>query len=318
METAYLINFRSGGGEGEWIANEVSTAIENQRLNGKVFDLTSLSDDSLVDILARFSLVVIGGGDGSVSRALTASLDSNPTFGILPLGTGNDFAREIKVLNEYRKLPLITYLQRLNVFKSRKISIWEVSGDEQVSLCKFVNYFSLGYDAEIVKRFSDSRPTLKNSQFGQWKNRIHYLSVAMSLRNSRLPKSVSIVGDELFDITSLLPLKAAIFSNIKSYMGIGQTSAIADPGDSLLEFVPVNHQLDYLKFIAQKQVPNMFSNSAFQSTNWKLSGISNLVFAQFDGEPISMNSNSLKIQIAGFKNVLVPQSLGQEILFSET
>ena len=93
-------------------------------------------------------------------------------------------------------------------------------------------------------------------------------------------------------------------------MGLGQTSTIADPGDSFLEFVPVTHQLDYLKFIAQKQVPNMFGSLVFQSTNWNLSGVSDAVFAQFDGEPISINSSSLTIQNSGFKNVLVPQSLG--------
>jgi len=41
---------------------------------------------------AGFARVIVGGGDGSIHYAVRALVDSNTALGILPLGTGNDFA----------------------------------------------------------------------------------------------------------------------------------------------------------------------------------------------------------------------------------
>jgi diacylglycerol kinase (ATP) len=42
-------------------------------------------------------LIVIGGGDGTISKALSALLKLKKPFAVLPLGTANDFARTIGV-----------------------------------------------------------------------------------------------------------------------------------------------------------------------------------------------------------------------------
>lgn len=40
-------------------------------------------------------LIVIGGGDGTISKAVPQLLNLKRPFGVLPLGTANDFARTI-------------------------------------------------------------------------------------------------------------------------------------------------------------------------------------------------------------------------------
>jgi diacylglycerol kinase (ATP) len=45
----------------------------------------------------RVDLVIVGGGDGTINRALQGLLDTRLPFGVLPLGTANDLARTLEL-----------------------------------------------------------------------------------------------------------------------------------------------------------------------------------------------------------------------------
>ena len=56
--------------------------------------------DDTDDVVARevadgSRLVIVGGGDGTLSRAVKPLLNSSTALGVLPLGTGNTFARNL-------------------------------------------------------------------------------------------------------------------------------------------------------------------------------------------------------------------------------
>src|SRR5271168_1879965 len=63
-------------------------------------DMPRLIDEALADAAkGRVDTIVAGGGDGTVnevfSLAFKAGIPKTCTFGILPLGTANDFARSV-------------------------------------------------------------------------------------------------------------------------------------------------------------------------------------------------------------------------------
>jgi diacylglycerol kinase (ATP) len=45
----------------------------------------------------KVPLVIVGGGDGTLSSAAKYFMDSDSTMGVLPLGTGNQFARDLSI-----------------------------------------------------------------------------------------------------------------------------------------------------------------------------------------------------------------------------
>jgi diacylglycerol kinase (ATP) len=62
--------------------------------------VTSSSEESrreLMDHGSEADLIVIGGGDGTISKAVSGLLELKRPFAVLPLGTANDFARTIGI-----------------------------------------------------------------------------------------------------------------------------------------------------------------------------------------------------------------------------
>jgi YegS/Rv2252/BmrU family lipid kinase len=62
--------------------------------------LTAAKDEFARELAARgkdADLIVLGGGDGTISKALPELLELKRPFAVLPLGTANDFARTIGV-----------------------------------------------------------------------------------------------------------------------------------------------------------------------------------------------------------------------------
>ena len=51
----------------------------------------------------EFDVVVATGGDGTVNEVANGLYGLNTTFGILPLGNGNDFALGIKLDEDYNR-----------------------------------------------------------------------------------------------------------------------------------------------------------------------------------------------------------------------
>src|SRR5699024_2395493 len=48
-------------------------------------------------------LLVLGGGDGTVSSVVDHLADELPVLGLLPLGTANDFARTLQIPTDLRR-----------------------------------------------------------------------------------------------------------------------------------------------------------------------------------------------------------------------
>jgi YegS/Rv2252/BmrU family lipid kinase len=108
--------------------------------------LLGLVDDA---IRSEIPLIVVGGGDGTLSSVAQKLISTNATLGVLPLGTGNAFARDLGISPDLNlALPVIMSGE------TRMVDLGQANGSV------FVNIASVGLTTEIAKSLD---PTLKRT-----------------------------------------------------------------------------------------------------------------------------------------------------------
>lgn len=109
-------------------------------------DAKSLREE-IIDLTKSYSdlTVVACGGDGTVHLALNALIDLPVTFAILPMGTGNDFARHIGVGK------ITKALAALNLGKSELVDVGVIQLADG-ELHYFGAVASCGFDAQVNER----------------------------------------------------------------------------------------------------------------------------------------------------------------------
>ena len=105
------------------------------------------------DAGARVSIVVAGGGDGTVSAVAAGLAGSPAALGILPLGTLNHFAKDLHI-------PLDLH-QAVAVVAARHVRSVDVG---EVNDRLFINNSSIGLYPDIV----EERETLRRQGYGKW------------------------------------------------------------------------------------------------------------------------------------------------------
>jgi YegS/Rv2252/BmrU family lipid kinase len=110
------------------------------------FDLSVAHSGAELTELAReaargsYEAVVAGGGDGTISSVAAAVVDSNKVLGVLPLGTLNHFARDLKI-----PFDLETAAQTIVARHTTEVDVAEVNNRI------FLNNSSLGLYPVIVR-----------------------------------------------------------------------------------------------------------------------------------------------------------------------
>ncbi len=87
--------------------------------------------------------IVVAGGDGSINEVADVLVNSNVALGIIPTGSGNGFARHLKIPRNYKKAVKI-------INENNTISIDTLTVNDK--LC--CNLAGLGFDAKIAYEFA--------------------------------------------------------------------------------------------------------------------------------------------------------------------
>jgi len=121
--------------------------IEITKYAGHACELAEQATDS------GFDKIIAMGGDGTANEVVNGIMRSknsaNVVMGILPEGTGNDFARVFKLPHDVKRA--------VQCFKQQKIINIDLGKVEEHY---FLNSFGLGFDAVVAKNVND----LKNIQ----------------------------------------------------------------------------------------------------------------------------------------------------------
>jgi len=156
VSIAVIVNRRAG--EASRRADVGADVVDLFRQTGHAAEIITLSqrDDpsaSARDASARASIVVAAGGDGTVSAVASGLAGSDAALGVLPLGTLNHFAKDLRIPLD---LPLA-----VGVIAAGHIASVDVG---QVNDVLFVNNSSIGIYPNIV----DAREQLRREGHAKW------------------------------------------------------------------------------------------------------------------------------------------------------
>jgi len=145
MKVPVLINCGGGStGDNDRARKRVAAALAKAGIDGKVelLDGKQLARRAKKLVATGSRLLIVGGGDGTISAAAGAAADSQTTLGILPMGTLNHLARDLGISFDLDEAAAV-----IAAGKMRRIDVAELNGRV------FVNNSAIGlYPLMVVDR----------------------------------------------------------------------------------------------------------------------------------------------------------------------
>lgn len=140
-----ILNPRSGKGTGSRTETDLRRELQKRRVE---FDLCKTEGPGHASVLTRsglerdYGVVVVVGGDGTISEAASVLIESSSVpLGIVPLGTGNDLARNLG-------LPIGSVKRALDVIEQGTTRVIDVGSDAGEV---FVSVLGLGFPVTVAE-----------------------------------------------------------------------------------------------------------------------------------------------------------------------
>lgn len=112
-------------------------------------------------VVKGYDLLIAAGGDGTLNQVLNGIIQDRenkndlPVLGVLPLGSGNDFARALKISRNAKELR-----ERIKSFQVRNLDVGKINFTKDTGtpgLSYFINVADAGMGPEVVNRMTRNR-----------------------------------------------------------------------------------------------------------------------------------------------------------------
>ncbi|MDX1446655.1 diacylglycerol kinase family lipid kinase [Lishizhenia sp.] len=191
----FIINPISGVGKKNKLPGHIEKYIDAQKFKtsivytqhrGHATALTKAAVEEGVDIVCAV------GGDGSVHEIGTALIGTNVTLAILPCGSGNGFARHLKI-----PLQLVEALKCINEERYKVVDTAQANGKA------FIGVAGFGFDAFIAQKFDEYH------QRGLWS----YIKLVVKSYFNYHPGKIEIAGKSYNDLLLCTVANGSQFGN---------------------------------------------------------------------------------------------------------
>ncbi len=133
-----------------------------EKFSVELFETTSRDDafqlaSEAVD--KKFDLILAAGGDGTLHQVVNGILAGRedrmdlPIVGLIPIGTGNDFARSLGLTSDIQSM-----INSISKRQTRSVNVGKIhftnSKSNQVQTRYFINVADVGMGPDVVKRIS--------------------------------------------------------------------------------------------------------------------------------------------------------------------
>ena len=159
----FIINSKAGKTEFDIRKEDIEETFKNagrldeiEVVNTRYKHHTKFLIDAFDSLDYDEKIVIICGGDGSLNELVNVAYGKNMTLGLIPTGTGNDFAKNFDYSN-------FTLNNLLN-FRTKKIDLIKVND------FYFINVTSLGFDTQILNRaykYLEEKPQLGKKAYAK-------------------------------------------------------------------------------------------------------------------------------------------------------
>ena len=218
---ALLVNPSAGRGAGRRLAPEVRERLRQAGVEGEI-EFTSRPGEMRALVAAALrdgaECVAVAGGDGSVNEAVNGYVGiarENQALAIIPLGTGNDFAKMLGVGNDWRHA-----CDRIASDRPRRVDAGRCNGHV------FANGIGAGFDAQVALEANGIRWLRGNAVYG--------LALARTLLLRYATPNARIVHDGGVIEGRITMLAAA---NGTTYGGAFRIAPGADIADGMLDLM---------------------------------------------------------------------------------
>ncbi|WP_209125837.1 diacylglycerol kinase family protein [Alkalihalobacillus sp. BA299] len=184
----FIVNPISGNGKGEFVWTQIEKILIDKKTNFKAFFTKDKGHATgIVEALnpELVTAVVVIGGDGTVHDVVNGLQNVKIPLGIIPAGTGNDYARSMSIPKNYELA-----LERILIGEMKKIDILHVG--ERVCM----TVIGIGFDGKVAQLANKSK--YKKILNGLRLGKFTYLLIVLQLLFKYKPTQVTI---ELDDVT---------------------------------------------------------------------------------------------------------------------
>lgn len=289
MRYLFIANPVAGRGKTKQLLTDVKNYLNSVNINFKLVETSKPGDINriLKNEKDHFDRIIVIGGDGTMHELINSEKIQNKILGVLPTGSGNDFAFTLGLKKNIKK-DLETLLNKKTLSLDIGFAeVTEFSGKKFSFL--FANSLGIGFDAEVadsVKKINFIRGLF-----------LYLLGVFITLKNYRY-RTLSI-------ITNDVKLKDKFFM---VSIGNGQTAGggfkltpLANPVDGLLDVCLVKKisKLKVLRILPLAILGKHIKNKSiiYLKTDILFVESSDPIFIHADGEIITDQMKSLKVKI---------------------
>ena len=158
IEWLVIVNPNAGTRKAQKDWNEIFVLLGKANFKFESVFTKGIGDATLIareEIEAGFRKIIVIGGDGTLNEVVNGiftqkSVPSREIFlGIIPIGTGNDWARMYGIPSDYRKAVDVI---RDNHIKIQDAGVARYSNGEGEITRFFINAAGMGFDAEVVRK----------------------------------------------------------------------------------------------------------------------------------------------------------------------
>jgi diacylglycerol kinase (ATP) len=258
---------------------------------------------------ADWDRVLAVGGDGTV-RAVAEGLHKAGTgaaLGVIPQGTGNDFARTIGIYQLWARRRVLGVDEIVKRLVTGPITAVDVLGlnDQLFFMC----YCGVGWDARVCRAYAQLRhyPMMQTVLRGQLINECLYAMLALRYWTTRLPSlplqlDIPEVG---WRVGAIPPgACAVIVTNVASYAGGAPLTASSSSSDGQFEVTPISRPWLFALLVMSRYWPRLRRVCPLRSQ--RVRGLHLSVPSgnalQVDGDDatgVLANDTSLSIRVAG-------------------
>ena len=136
-----IVNPEAGSGKTMKVLPQIENILRTKKIEYEFhFTQEPMHATELVkEIGPKFDVIVAVGGDGTINEVINGVPDLKIPFGMIPIGTGNDFARSCSI--PYNSIE--EAIQILLNHDVKNIDVGEVNGR------KFVNVLGMGFEGQV-------------------------------------------------------------------------------------------------------------------------------------------------------------------------